>query len=136
MELELRIRGDATEIEQVVKLLKGIGQPGVVTRNESLDDFAREFVGGDLSEEGRGALKKIIEKSIDGPGATESELKDVLGGTSIDITFVYGVMGGLGRRWSAIVGPEHGTPFRKNKSLGTYQLPHELAIVLQGALGE
>ena len=136
MELELRIRGDSAEIEQAIGLLRGIRQSSFSSRHESLDDLARVFARDDLSEEGKTVLKLIIEKSLNGSGATESELKEVLGGSSIDNSFVYGVMGGLGRRWSSIAGPEHDTPFRKNRSLGTYLLPVDLATSLAKAFGE
>jgi len=110
MELELRIHGDASEIEQVIQLIKGLSGPSSLTvKTGTLDEQAKEFVKG-LGAEARKVFELITTSSLKGKGVEDAELKIILKREP------HGVMGGLGRRWSSIAREDHGSPFRKSRA--------------------
>ncbi len=130
MELELRISGDVDEIEQVIQLIKGLGQNSVKITSGALGQQASVFAQG-LGSEAREVFQTIVEHSLNGAGVEEAVLQRILGREP------YGVMGGLGRRWSSIAGDTYGTPFRKvgQGTSGTYLLPDHLVTAFADALG-
>lgn len=131
MEFELKIKGSAGEMEQIFRLIKQLDSPVSVESEANLDVVALDFVQ-DLSPEATQVLRLLVDASIGGNGLPEHDIAEMLGKPP------YGVMGGLGRRWSSITGLEFGTPFRKQGSgdKGVYLLSRPLANSLSTALGD
>jgi hypothetical protein len=138
MDYELTIRGSAEELSDVLNFLNGRDTAGtdrqlVIPCSEI--DRLDEYVSG-LGADGHAFLKAIAMASVDNSiGVAESELLSILGdlkqqsGVSLSMPLLYGVIGGLGRRWTSVFGDEYGTPFRARKVDGAnyYRLDQQLA---------
>ena len=131
MEYELTIKGTAAEMERIFRLLKQPDTPSSVESEVNLDVVALDFVK-NLSPEATQVLRLLVDATISGTGLPERDI------AAMRDKPPYGVMGGLGRRWSSIAGLEFGTPFRKQGSggRGIYQLDQPLAASLSIALGD
>ena len=138
MEYELTIRGSAEELAEVLSFMNGRNTAGtdshlVVPASESdrLDEYVSR-----LGEDGRAFLQAIASASVsDSMGVAETELMTILRGLRRAddkrprMSLLYGVIGGLGRRWTSVFGDEYGTPFRARKVDGAnyYRLEQQLA---------
>jgi hypothetical protein len=138
MKYELTIRGSAGELAEVLSFMNGRNTAGTDRRQvvpDSEFDRLDEYVSR-LGGDGRAFLQAIANASVgDTRGVAETELMTILRGRRgadgklVRMSLLYGVIGGLGRRWTSVFGDEYGTPFRARKVDGAnyYRLEQQLA---------
>ena len=136
MDYELTIRGSVEEMSEVLSFLNSRNTAGTdrqLVVSDSEIDGLDEYVSR-LAEDGRAFLQAIANASVsDSRGVAEAELMTILEGLrrgeSTKPSLLYGVIGGLGRRWTSVFGDEYGTPFRARKVGGAnyYRLDQQLA---------
>ena len=153
MQYELTVKGTAAELAQFLSIAESLGLQSQNDEAEAIpisdtSQSLAEFVSG-LSREGRYLLNIIASNSPPhGDGVTDENLRDTLRdirgmwGTgdpdNVELVQVYGVIGGIARRWSSIFPDQSSNPFRKQQvgPLDVYILNRQLAGSLRQALGD
>jgi len=139
MEFELNIKGTPEELQRALGLLGDISETPQVSSSISDMTYAPESLLNDylvgLSEEAKIVLFLIVDGTLNPadwrhPGVTDGELTAELGRPA------FGVIGGLGRRWTAVIGGTNRSPFRKDREgeKGRYVINKELALQIQTGL--
>ena len=149
----MTIKGTAAELAQFLSIADSLGLQSqndeaeelqISDPNQSLNHFASG-----LSREGRYLLHIIASNSPPyGDGVTDESLRDTLRdirgmwGTgdpgNVELVQVYGVIGGIARRWSSIFPGQSSNPFRKQQvgPLDVYILNRQLAESLRQILSD
>jgi len=145
LEFELTVRGTPEELQRAISLLGDISNtPQVPTWDKSVEDVQEprlnDYLHG-LNEEARDVLTLIVDKSLNPekgsrPGATDAELTAKLHEQSGRSRKPFGVIGGLGRRWTSVIGGSSRSPFRKDREgeEGRYVIDKELAEQIRKGL--
>ena len=150
MQYELTIKGTATELSQLLSTVESLGlevsgtEPGKAA-DKHRSELITDFVSG-LSREGRYILGIIKANSPPvANGVTEQNLKDCLEDIRgmwrtgdpdrVELVHVYGVIGGIARRWAAIFRNDATNPFKKQQieDSDVYVLSSTLASELEAS---
>ena len=152
MQYELTIKGTATELSQLLSTVESLGlgasgtEPGKAA-DKHRSELITDFVSG-LSREGRYILGIIKANSPPvANGVTEQNLKDCLEDIRgmwragdpdrVELVHVYGVIGGIARRWASTFDNGATNPFKKQQAgardvyVLNSTLANELGAVIQ-----
>ena len=130
MQYELTIKGTATELGQLLSTVESLGlevsgtEPGKAT-DKHKRELLTDFVSG-LSREGRYILGFIQSNSPPhGNGVTEESIRETLEDIRgmwrtgdperVELVHVYGVIGGIARRWSSTFDSGATNPLKKQQ---------------------
>ena len=152
MQYELTIKGTATELGQLLSTVESLGlevsgtEPGKAADKHKRELLA-DFVSG-LSREGKYILDFIHSNSPPtGNGVTEESIRDTLEDIRgmwrtgdpdrVELVHVYGVIGGIARRWASTFNNGATNPFKKQQAgardvyVLNSTLANELGAVIQ-----
>ena len=138
MQYELTIKGTAAELVQLLSTVESLGlevsgtDPGKVADKHKRELLA-DFVSG-LSREGKYILDFICSNCPPyGNGVTEESIKDTLEDIRgmwrigdpgrVELVHVYGVIGGIARRWASTFDNGATNPFKNPDLLGLLRNP-------------
>ncbi|MQF64446.1 hypothetical protein FIM03_04035 [SAR202 cluster bacterium AD-802-L14_MRT_200m] len=131
MQYELTIKGTAAELGQLLSTVESLGlevsgtDPGMAA-DKNKRELLADFVSG-LSREGKYILDFICSNCPPyGNGVTEESIKDTLEDIRgmwrigdpgrVELVHVYGVIGGIARRWASTFDNGATNPFKKQQA--------------------